>query len=67
MSDKEVKELLKTANDDLQRTLKRLSNLLKDDDYDIDEKVNFVEVLYFSIIRQKSKIQTLKLILDTTS
>lgn len=63
-SDKEIKELLKATNDELQGTLRVLRDTLNSSIDDTSEKINAIKALYPLIMFYKDKIKTLEFILN---
>lgn len=63
-SDKEIKELLKATNDELQGTLRVLRDTLNSSIDDTSEKINTIKALYPLIMSYKDKIKTLEFILN---
>ena len=63
-SDKEIKELLKATNDELQGILRVLRDTLNSSIDDTSEKINTIKALYPLIMFYKDKIKTLEFILN---
>lgn len=62
-SDKEIKDLLKATSDELQGTLRVLSDTLNSSVYDTSEKVDTLKAVYSLILFYEHRIQTLEFIL----
>ena len=58
-SDKEIKDLLKATSDELQGTLRVLSDTLNSSVYDTSEKVDTLKAVYSLILFYEHRIQTL--------
>lgn len=62
-SDKEIKELLKATNDELQGALRVLRDTLNSSVYNTSEKVDTLKAVYRLIVFYEHRIQTLEFIL----